>query len=192
MGLALAIVAAISLLAAGMGLFTYALRRGPASRLRYLRAARASETRALPNADIPPDLSDIMNRSRELRIELDAIARYGEQIATIERAIQIASVRRRTLWNRLQGARYDYALARAGDELRAWLAAYEALTPAAQQILQTLDLSATAIHALLERELELELEDQQPERFAAELTRAQVALRRFEHELACYHPHAYR
>ncbi len=194
MGLVFTIAAAVGLLAAGMALFAFARTRGRASRLRRLAAARGGDQRALPSASLSHGLSDMLARTRALRIELDAITLYARQFAGVGDAVELPHEtdpsRRRPLWHRLEGASFDYAVARAADTLRDWLARHDALEHSERALLRELELDAATLRALHERDLYDE--DQDPAALLGELTRASALLERYELALATYGPQPYR
>ncbi|MCB9756377.1 MAG: hypothetical protein H6713_41185 [Myxococcales bacterium] len=193
MGLVITIAAAVGLLAAGMALFAFARTRG--ARAPAAAAGRERRlARALASATLSHGLSDILARPRALKIELEAIALYARQFAGVGDAVELpdarARGRRRPLWHRLEGASFDYAVARAGDGLREWLARHDALEPLERAVLERLNLDAAPIRELLRRDLQRE--DQDPAALTPALSRVRATLERFELELRSYSPQAYR
>ncbi|MEZ4427754.1 MAG: hypothetical protein R3A51_08725 [Nannocystaceae bacterium] len=187
MGAVLTTLAAIAALASGMALFALARARGRARRIRHLSGGRDAAL-ALPPARLPDGLSELLERSRRVRIELEAITLHAAQVSRLEEAIDPAS--RRPLWRRIEGASFDYAAARAAEGLRAWLELRDHLPAESREHLRQLALEDAPIRELLASDLDRG--DLDPRGLAGALTRARAALQRHEQALTRERPLVYR
>ncbi len=185
--LILTIVCTIGLMAAGMSLFAYTRTRGRAYRLRRVQAT-THQLKPASQANLPPSLQHLTQLTQNCLNELNVLDLYNEQIAVLAQSVD--HERKRPLWHRLEGANYDYAVAKAAIAIREWISHFETLAAEEREIVLRLGIESHDLHALLATDLDAE--NQYPENHRNEVAAARLHLSQALHSLSSYTPAAYR
>lgn len=185
--LILTILCTIGLMAAGMSLFAYTRTRGRAYRLRRIQAT-THQLKPASQANLTPALQHLAHLTQNCLNELNVLSLYHEQVAVLAQSVD--EPRRRPLWNRLEGANYDYAVAQAATAIREWISHFDSLDLGGREIALQLGIQKTALCALLATDLDSE--NQHPDSHRDELAAAKVHLAQALQHLSSYAPAAYR
>ena len=190
---------AVILLSSGALMSTVGRRR------RHRRRALSAGVVAAIEGAVGSDLAALVVATASLRQRVDDVAERNRDMLAIER--HLGGAPRRPLWRQIEDANFGHELDGLLREALAWLARVDALPGVERQLLDSLELDAEPIHALVRATQRRSHEplgpvppiETAPRDRSAELREVQTVLegasarlRRFEDEISTYRGGGYR